>query len=274
MILGLTTAMLTACCYGSASILQAVAVRTLAAPVGHSVHQQRMRIGAWYATGLVLDAIGFLASLAALQRLPLFVVQAAVAASVGVTALLASAFLASRLTRAQTAALFAVGAGLVALGFGARAGPSVGVPLLGEWLLLCGVGPLGLLTLRGVTHREDSWAFVSLSLTAGLGFAGVGISARVLVLPDVWWHIAGEPVLWALLTYGALAAVCYGFALSCGSVTVATALTLVVETVVPAVVGVLVLGDRVRAGLGPVVLGGFMLVLGGCLVLAQKAQPS
>jgi hypothetical protein len=57
-------------------------------------------------------------------------------------------------------------------------------------------------------------------------------------------------------------------------VTVATALTLVVETVVPAVVGVLVLGDRVRTGLGPVVLAGFVLVLGGCLVLAQKAQPS
>jgi hypothetical protein len=52
-------------------------------------------------------------------------------------------------------------------------------------------------------------------------------------------------------------------------VTTATAANVVTQTAVPAVVGVWLLGDRVREGWGPVAVLGFALALAGALGLAR-----
>jgi hypothetical protein len=57
-------------------------------------------------------------------------------------------------------------------------------------------------------------------------------------------------------------------------VTVAATLAMAVETVVPGVVGLTLLGDRFRSGFGPVALAGFTLALGGCLWLARTGRPA
>ena len=272
MVLGLGAAVLAAVCYGIASVVQAVGVRRAMDLPAAVPLLTRLLAGRWYGAGLALDALGFVASLAALRRLPLFLVQTTVAASVGVTALLAAGFLGARLTRAQVVALVALAIGLVALGTSAPAGSSHGLPDSGGWLLLGGLAPLVLVTFAAA-RRRARWCFPVLAVAAGLGFAGVAISARALVVPHPLWRVLAGPPLWSIAGYGVQSTFGYASALAKGSVTTATALALVVETVVPGAVGLAFLGDRFRSGFGLVALAGFVLALGGCLRLAGSAQP-
>lgn len=269
MLFGLGGALAAAVCYGVASVVQAVAVRHLTRAAAGTGWLARAWAGRWYAVGLALDGLGFLASVVALRTLPLFLVQALVAASIGVTAVLAAAFLGVALSRAQVGALVVIAAGLTALAGSAPEQAARGLAGVGPWLLLLGVLPL-VVAMVAATRGTRPSAFVLLAVAAGLGFAGVGISARVLVIPSPWWHVVGDPALWALAAYGVQSTVCYGMALAKGSVTVATGLTLGVETVVPGAIGLAALGDHVRPGWGPVAAAGFALALAGCLVLARR----
>lgn len=276
MILGLTGAFLGALCYGTATVLQAVGVRRLAATPARTRLLARLWSARLYAVGLALDGLGFLASLLALRTLPLFVVQSAVASSVAVTAVLAALVLGTRLRRPEVAGLLVVGAGLVALAASAGTGTAAPLSGTGRWLVLAGVLPVVLLAapaLGAVPPRRAGPAVVLLALAAGLGFGGVGVAARVLVLPHPWWHLAGDPVAWALAAYAVLSSVCYALALARGSVTVVAALTFGVETVVPAAIGLAWLGDHVRPGLTVVALAGFLATVGGCITLAGRAEP-
>jgi drug/metabolite transporter (DMT)-like permease len=266
---GLGGAFLAALLYGVASVLQTVGVRRLAAvPAGASGFTRAMAVR-WYAVGLVLDGLAFLASLAALRTLPLFAAQTIVAASVGVTAFLATVFLGSRLASPQVLALVCLAAGLVALGASAPVESQRHLSRLGAWLLVGGIVPLGLLAVRAI--RARSGGFAVLAVAAGLGFGGVAVSARLLALPHPLWRVVGEVPVWTLAGYGVQSNVCYGAALAKGPVTVVTALALAVETIVPGSVGLAFLGDRVRPGFGVVALVGFVLALGGCLALAGTA---
>jgi hypothetical protein len=110
-----------------------------------------------------------------------------------------------------------------------------------------------------------------LAVAAGLGFGGVGIAARVLVIPHQWWRMLGDPVLWALIGFAVLSTVCYALALAGARVTVVAAVSLTIETVVPAAVGLGWLGDTVRHGFVPVAVIGFLATLGGCLALSRNS---
>jgi drug/metabolite transporter (DMT)-like permease len=271
MFLGLLGAFGAAVLYGAGTVLQAAGVRGSAGP-GRAPGSTRLRSAGLYAAGLTLDALGFLASLAALRTLPLFVVQSAIASSVAVTAVLATVFLGSRLRRAEVVALGAVALGLVGLAVVAREGGATGLGGTGVVLLLAGLAPVVL--LAAVASRLRGRAAASLlALVAGLGFAGTGVSARVLKVPQPWWRGAADPVLWCLVGYSLVGLVCYALALQRGSVTAVAAVTFTVETVVPAVIGLAWLGDGVRPGGGIVAAGAFALTLAGCLRLAGHASP-
>ena len=56
-------------------------------------------------------------------------------------------------------------------------------------------------------------------------------------------------------------------------VAVVAAVTFAVETVVPAVVGYAVLGDRARQGFLPVAVAGLLLTLGAAIALARHSEP-
>ena len=269
MIGGLLSAFAAAALYGGGTILQAVGVRRSAAADVEGMWA-RAWAGRLYGLGLALDALGFLASLAALRTLPLFVVESAIASSVAITAVLAVLFLGVRLSGREVAALVAVGVGLVALAVSARAGTAAPLPGWAAWLLLGSVVPVaafGVVALR----LAGSAGAALLAATAGLGFGGVGIAARVVDVPGAWWRLVLDPVSWALVAFSAIALVAYGVALQRGAVTTVAAVTFVVETVVPAVIGLLWLGDGVRSGAAPVAVVGFVLALGGSVVLARYA---
>lgn len=230
----------------------------------------RVWAGRLYVVGLLLDAAGFAASVGALRTVPLFVVESAIASSVAVTALLAVTFLGARLRSAEVVALAAVCLGLAGLATSATAGAADPLPPAGAALLLAAVGPvvLPVLLVRRLPPRR---AAALLSVTAGLGFAGTGIAARVLVTPTRWSQAALDPVLWSLLAYGLVGLVAFGMALQRGSVTSTAAVTFTVETVVPSVAGLAWLGDRVRPGWEAAAALAFALTLGGCVRLARHA---
>jgi drug/metabolite transporter (DMT)-like permease len=269
---GLLGAFAAAVLYGAATVLQAAGVRSLRrVPTGAS-WPARLWAGRLYAVGLGLDGLGFLASIAALRTLPLFVVQSAIASSVAVTALLAVLFLDARLERLEVLALAVVGLGLLALALSATNEPAVRLGPGAPWVVLAGVVPVAAVALAGLVHRGPRSA-VLLAVASGLGFGGVGVASRVLVVPDPWVGLVLSPTAWSILAYAAVALVCYGLALDRGAVTTTAAVTFAVETVVPSAIGLLLLHDRVRAGYPVVAALGFAATLGGCIALARRAEP-
>lgn len=273
--LGLVGAFAAAVAYGAASVFQAIGARRTAASASSIDPRLLVRLlhQAPYVLGLALDSVGFAGSVLALRTLPLFLVQAAVAASIGVTALLAATMLGVSLHRRERLALLLLGSGLGLLAVAAQPGQVAPLSLTGRWALLLGVAvPLALgaaTPLAGPAGRS-----ALLATGAGLAFGGVGIAARVLAVPDPLWRIVTEPVPYALCAYGILGTLLYAGALQRGSVTTATAITFVAETVIPAGIGLALLGDATRAGFHAVAAAGFVLSVGGALALARHAEPS
>ncbi len=226
-----------------------------------------------YVLGLAFDAVAFVAAVVALQHLPLFVVQAAVAASVGVTAVVASAVLDVRLSAAEHRALFALVGGLALLAVAARPEPGAHLDTVSQWLVLAGV-PVVIVVGVISARRPGSAAALGLAVAAGAGFASTAIAARATHVPTPAWHLAFEPLTIALVAYGACGMLMFASALQRGSVTSVSAVMFAVETLIPTVVGVAVLGDRTRPYLEPVAALGFVTAIGASLLLARHATPA
>jgi len=191
---GLLGALLAALAYGAATVLQAVGVRRAGAlPAGTPLFA-RVRAGWPYAAGLALDGLGFLASVAALRTLPLFLVESAVAASVAVTAVLSVLVLHVRLGATEVVALVAIGAGLTGLALTAAEGPAVHPGPSATWWLLAAAVLVGALLVIGALDRDEGRGAVVLSIAAGLGFGGVGVAARLLEVPSPVWALATDGV--------------------------------------------------------------------------------
>ncbi|MBO0917205.1 hypothetical protein J1C73_23725, partial [Streptomyces laculatispora] len=84
-----------AVCFGTASVLQAVAARAAAEPgsggAGVDPALLLRALRQWrYVAGLALDGLGFVLQIIALRSLPIYAVGAALAASLAVTAVVAA----------------------------------------------------------------------------------------------------------------------------------------------------------------------------------------
>jgi drug/metabolite transporter (DMT)-like permease len=275
MTLGLLGALAAAVCYGAASVLQAVAARATAPTrdVDPRLLLRLLRRGPFLG-GLLLDGAGFAAEFVALRTVPVFLVQAAVAANLAVTALVAVPVLKVWLRPREWAAVAAVCAGLallaVATGREGRAPVGYGfrLALLGGVVLLCAVG----FAAGRLPGRARS---ALLGLVAGLAFGVVALAVRALpsLSPA---HLVGDPAAYAVVGGGVAAFLFFATGLQRGSVTVTTAAMVVGETVLPAAVGILLLGDRTRPGFAPVAVTGFVVTLAATLALARfgEAQPA
>jgi uncharacterized membrane protein len=271
-LVALLGAAVAAIAYGTATVLQAIGVQRMAAIPDGAALWTRLVAGRLYAFGLILDVLGFLASVASLRTLPLFLVESAVASSVAVTAVLAVLVLDLRLRHAEITALAVIGVGLVLLAVSAEPGPAHHAGAVAGWVLLGTVALVALMLLIGLRDANSARASLILATAAGAGYGLVGIAARALEVRHPWWRTAADPVLWALLAQGALAVIAYGFALHRGRVTTVAAITMVVETVFPAIVGLVFLGDAVRDHLTLLAVIGFVATLAGSLALANQAE--
>lgn len=271
MLIGLLSALAAAVAYGAATILQAIGVARVAAAAQLPL-LPRLWAGRLYVVGLILDLAGFAATVAALRSLPLFLVESAVASSVAVTAVLSVVVLHLRLHRREVVALGGIVLGLAFLAVTAAEGPPRHVHPSFGWVVLALAGVVGLLLALGIGWRGRA-ASLLLSAASGLGYAFVGVAARVLDTRHPWPRILTNPSLWALLLHGVLATVAYAFALDRGRVTTVAAITFAIETVVPSAIGLGLLGDDVRPHEGWLAALGFAITLAGCLVLAGRAEP-
>jgi drug/metabolite transporter (DMT)-like permease len=274
---GLVGAFAAAVTYGAATILQTVGARE-----GGQTDEldrrlvKRLLRSAPYLTGLVLDAVGFGLSFAALHTLPLFTVQAIIASSLAVTALLAVLFLGMRPSVLEWTALLAVTAGLTLLAASARDQAPAALDDLDRWLLVISVAVVGVFAFvaakrRRVPSGRDAWALGAL---AGLMYGGAGIGARMLRTPSSPWRLFVDPALYAMALAGLLGLLLYAMALQRGSVTVATATVVVAETLVPAAVGITLLGDRPASGHTALAATGFALTVVGAVALARYGEPA
>lgn len=272
MILALACVAVAPVSYGLGTVLQAAGARR-AAVAEHLDVMLLARLGRQlpYLCGLLFDAVGFVAALVALRTLPLFVVQAAVAASVGVTALVATRVFGFRLRTPDKVALGGLILGLALLCASARGQHAAHLSSAAGWSLLCGVIAVaagGVVAAR----LRDPRAGIGLAACAGFGFAGTAIAARALRLPVPAWHVVWQPVAIALVLYGACGMLMFASALQRGSVTGTTAMMFAVQTIVPAIVGLVALGDRTRPHFEVVAVMGFALTVGASLSLARYTE--
>ena len=258
MLVSLIAAVLAALCYGVASVMQAVAVREAsnrspaqagaggidAGLVPRMLHQWR------FVASMGIDLLGFIAQLVALQRLPLFAVQAMVAANLAVIAVLATVVIGATLSLREWLAVGGVvaGVGLLGSSAGAEGAPPAGGAF--KIALIVATAALGLAGLIAARVLRDPARTLVLGTVAGFGFGAVGIAARVLngFAPLT---LLRDPAAYAVAAAGIVSFVFYATALEGGSVTVATSAVVLAETLPPALVGVLFLGDTTRPGLDP-----------------------
>ncbi|MFD7491949.1 hypothetical protein ACFV8T_05970 [Streptomyces sp. NPDC059832] len=263
-----------AVCFGTASVLQAVAARAAAEPGSDAGVDPALLLRAlrqWrYIAGLALDGCGFVLQIVALRSLPIYAVGAALAASLAVTAVAAARLLKVRLSAVEWSAVGVVCAGLGMLGLASGGeGHGTGSAALGWWML--GIA-LGVLLIGSVAGRlpEKPRALV-LGLGAGCGFGVVEVTVRLIddVSPSA---LLANPAAYALLLGGGSAFLLLTSALQRGSVTTATAGMVLGETIGPALVGVVWLGDRTREGLEWLAVAGFVVAVAGALALARFGE--
>ncbi|MFE7269045.1 hypothetical protein [Streptomyces sp. NPDC057623] len=262
-----------AVCFGAATVLQAVAARAASAQGGRGGEAGVLlrALRQWrYLAGLGLDGMGFVLQVVALRSLPIYAVSAALASSLAVTAVVAARLLRVRLRRTEWAAVGVVCAGLAMLGLASGAeGDKDGSDALRFAMLGVALGVLGV-GLAGGRLPERGRGLV-LGLAAGFGFGVVEVAVRLIdsvAVPE----LLVNPATYALLLGGGAAFLALTSALQRGSVTTATAAMVIGETIGPALVGVVWLGDRTREGLAWLAVLGFAVAVAGALALARFGE--
>jgi len=110
-----------------------------------------------------------------------------------------------------------------------------------------------------------------LGACAGLGYAVLAVSARILPGFSAA-QLVRSPAAYTLAAAGIVSFMLYATALEGGSVTVATSAVVLVETVPPAIVGVMFLGDTTRHGLTAVAVSGFIIAVASAVALARFGE--
>jgi drug/metabolite transporter (DMT)-like permease len=259
-VVGLVAGLAAAVLFGWAAVVQARAVRAMP--------EATERLGSFVRAGvrdplilLVVGAYlaGFVLHAVSIWLLPLYLAQAAISLSMPCTAVLSVRQLREPLGPARWTAVGAVTLGIALLALGA--GPPGAVTT--SWAFAAWVvAGLVLVTVAGVAARSSG---PLLGALAGCGYAGSALAVR-----GVGAELSG-PVLACALAVPALGLVAfwlYSLALSRTGVAAATGALIVLQTFVPAAIGIAFLGDAVRDGWWPAIAAGLVLGVGGAVALS------
>lgn len=262
MILSLVAALGAAVGYGVSTVMQAVATR--------KTHGLAAVTTPLVILALVVDGASWLLSLVALDRLPLFLVQSVLAASLVVVVLLARSFLGARLRRVDVVAVVAVVLALVVVGGAGGEQPATAPP--GGFVALLVGGSVLLALGTALLYRSGSSR--ALSVAAGLGYSVAALGARTAHAADGLLATVLQPVAVAVVLGGAVGVLAYLRALEKGRVGGTAAVVSVLEVVVPGGIGVAVLGDVVRDGWAAPAAVALAVALSACVVLATSPANS
>ena len=261
-VLGLLAGLAGAAVFGVAAVAQAHGVRRAAdSPdrldtfVAHAVRDP------WTWAVLVAYLVGFVLHAVAIWLLPLYLAQATTSMSLPVTAL-TSRRLSERLGRGEWASIGLISLGLVLLAAGS--GSAGAVVSSGGFVAAVWTG-FALLAVSSAFAGRLSGA--GLGALAGLGYAGSAIAVRGVSTPidaGVVLAALAVPSL-SLIAFWLYSRGMHGDAIS------ATSATLIVgQTFVPSIIGVLLLGDQVRAGWWWSIVLGLLVSTWGALRLSRS----
>jgi len=246
----------------AASLLEAEGSRRVRP--GRPVWTQPVWVG-----GLLLDATGWVLSVVALRGLPVVTVQSVLAGAVAVTTVAGQRGRPGGLPARQLAGVVAVVLGLVVVALSSQPGRAAALPPAAVPVLL-GAALLCLLALEPVRRSVHPLRIAAL---AGLAYGGVALSVRALhVRSGVWasvLELAAEPLAYAVLVFGLCGTLWLAAALRYGVVGTVSAVQSVTQVVVPGLIGLVLLGDRVRPGWVPALGLGLVLTVAGVAVLAR-----
>jgi hypothetical protein len=259
--------------YGVANLLQSVAAaRTTVHHTFDPALLLRLAGHRTYLVGLTCQMLGFALAFLARRDLPLFLVQASVAAGLGVTALLGVILLKWRLPLAELGLLTLLFGGIAALVVAAQPAPSRQIGTAGQIALagvLVAIGPPGFFAAR----LRGAPGSVALGSLAGLAFSAAAVAARPLASVDSAQEVLASPLLWLLIAHSLVGQLLLGLAMQRGSTTAAVAAMDAAGALPAAVVGVLFLNDRVIPGREWLAGVGFLVTLGAVIALTRYAEP-
>lgn len=275
MLIGVAAAVSACVGYGTASVLQAYAARKsvahLAAEDGPTLRSTiTAMLAPIFIAGMALDLLGFAGSLVAARLIPLFLSQTIISANLVVTALLGIVVLGVRLRRRDWTAIGTVLVALCILGATAgRLGDRDPGAVMHWGVLLVSAIILGLgAVLVRMLGRN---AAVPAGLVAGVLFGAMAVAVRVVdgLEPLNVAVLLRDPALWAVMVAGLGGFYLFTVALQVGSVNGVAAALVVGETVVPGIVGVVLLGDASRPGYGWLVILAFVAAVVGAVAVAM-----
>jgi hypothetical protein len=259
--------------YGVANLLQsAAAARTT---VHHTFDPSlllRLAGQRTYLLGLLCQVLGFVLAFLARRDLPLFLVQASVAAGLGVTALLGVLVLKWSLPRAEIALLALLLAGITALVLAAKPAHSRQLGMAGVVALGVALAVIALLGFFAV-RLHGAMGSVVLGSLAGVCFSAAAIAARPLANEHTAGGFFGNPLLYLLVAHSLVGQLLLGLAMQRGSTTAAVAAMDAAGAVPAAVVGLLLLGDKIYPGREWLAAVGFLVTLASVLGLTRYAEP-
>ncbi|MFG1950213.1 hypothetical protein [Micromonospora sp. NPDC048830] len=259
--------------YGIANLLQSVAAaRTTLHHTFDPGLLLRLASHRTYLVGLACQVGGFVLAFLARRDLPLFLVQASVAAGLGVTAILGVLVLKWRLPTAEVALLVLLFAGITGLVLSAQPAPSrqlgtAGLAALAVALALIAV--LGFFAVR----LHGAPGSVALGSLAGLAFSAAAVAARPLASASTAEALVRDPLLYLLVAHSVVGQLLLGLAMQRGSTTAAVAAMDAAGAVPAAIVGLLLLGDRIWPGREWLAGLGFLATLAAVIGLTRYAEP-
>jgi hypothetical protein len=259
--------------YGVANLLQsAAAARTT---VHHTFDPSlllRLAGQRAYLLGLLCQVVGFVLAFLARRDLPLFLVQASVAAGLGVTALLGVLVLKWTLPRAEIALLALLLVGITALVLSAKPAHSRQLGMAGVVTLGVALAVIALLGFFAV-RLHGAMGSVVLGSLAGVCFSAAAIAARPLANEHTTAGIVANPLLYLLIAHSIVGQLLLGLAMQRGSTTAAVAAMDAAGAVPAAIVGLLLLGDKMYPGREWLAAVGFLVTLASVLGLTRFAEP-
>jgi drug/metabolite transporter (DMT)-like permease len=196
-------------------------------------------------------------------------VQAVVASNLSLVALLSTVALHARMRPREWMAVLGVVCGVVLLVSSTRTGPPDPPPGVATWVLLAGV--LGLAAVAYATGARSRGAALP-GLLAGLSFGAAATAARFVGGADGIPALLTNPASYAVVLAGPVGILLYATALQRGSITCTSAMTIMGQTLAPAIAGWLLFGDSVRPGFGVLAVTGFTLTVAGALGLARHSH--
>ena len=262
--MGLVAALLAAIGYAVASVLQSAGARGR-----HTARE--LAASPRYLAGLGTDAICWVLTLVALRTLPVYVVQAVLAASLAFTVVLSRIFLKATLRARDAAAIGVLAVALAVIGVAGREqeAPALSGPVTLA-LTVAGIVTTALATAAMLIPRRVPSA--ALAVLSGLAFSVTALAARAVQVRTPLWHTLASPLPWVVLATGIAGTAAYAAALGRGAVGPATALLWSTEVAVPAVLAIPLLGDGVRPGWGVPLAAAVVIVMAACAVLAGAAE--